>query len=158
MSGAGLSLDADTQAARFAGIPAALKAALGSAFADLAAELQSAIRAKLDGAVVTSRSGRLAASILASSDESRVEAGIDPGMAPYGAALEFGASIPAQLIAAKNAKALAFVVGGQKLFAKQVNRPAVTLPPHSFLRSTLAEFEPQAVARIGAAVSEAIAS
>ena len=64
MSGAGLSLDADTQAARFAGIPAALKAALGSAFADLAAELQSAIRAKLDGAVVTSHSGRLAASSL----------------------------------------------------------------------------------------------
>ena len=158
MSGLGLSLDADRVSARFAGIPAALKAALGPACADLAAELQNAVRAKLDGAVVTSRSGRLAASITASSDEASVEAGIDPGVAPYGAALEFGASIPAQLIAAKNAKALAFVVDGRRVFAKQANRPAFILPPHSFLRSTLAAFEPQAVARLRAAVHVAIAS
>ena len=158
MSGFGLSLNTDALAARFAEIPAALKAALGPACADLAAELQSAIRAKLDGDVVTSRSGRLAASIAATSDETSVEAGIDPSVAPYGAALEFGASIPAQLIAAKNAKALAFVVGGQKMFAKQANRPAFVLPPRSFLRSTLAEFEPQAVARLREAAGEAIAS
>lgn len=148
----------DALAARLAEIPAALKAALGPACADLAAELQSAIRAKVDGDVVASRSGTLATSITAASDESSAEAGIDLDAAPYGAALEFGASIPAQLIAAKNAKALAFMVGGQKLFAKQVNRPAITLPPHSVLRSTLAEFESQAVARLREAVSEAIVS
>jgi hypothetical protein len=158
VSGVGLSLNTDALAARFARIPAALRAALRPALADLAAELQTAVRAKLDGAVVMSRSGTLAASITATSDETSAEAGIDSGVAPYGAALEFGASIPAQLIAAKNAKALAFMVGGQKLFAKQVNRPAFNLPPHSFLRSTLAEFEPQALARLRAAVSEAIAS
>ncbi|MGH7033812.1 MAG: hypothetical protein ACREFL_08800 [Stellaceae bacterium] len=159
MSGLGLSVQgAETLSARLGQIPAALRAALGPAFADLAAELQSNVSAKLDGAVVTSRSGALAASLFAASDESSAETGVDLGAAPYGAALEFGASIPAQLIAAKNAKALAFVVGGQKMFAKQANRPAFSLPPHSFLRSALAEFEPQAVARLDEAVAEAIAS
>lgn len=157
MSGLGIALDADGLSLRFAQIPAALKAALGSAFADLAAELQNSVSAKLDGGVVTSRSGALAASLFAAAEETSAAAGIDLGAAPYGAALEFGASIPAQLIAAKNAKSLAFVVGGQTVFAKRASRPAITLPPHSFLRSALAEFEPQAVARLGEAVAQAIA-
>jgi len=157
VSAAGITVQgADALSARFNDAPARLRAALGLAFADIAAALQDRIAAKLDGEVLQSRSGRLAASIAVSSDETSVGAGIDTGVAPYGPALEFGASIPAQLIAAKNAKALAFPVGGQKVFAGRVNRPAFVLPPHSFLRSVLAELGPQAVAQLRDAASQAI--
>jgi phage gpG-like protein len=143
--------------ARFAQAPAALEAALGPAFADIAAALQERIAAKLDGEVVQKRSGRLAASLAVSSDDSSAGAVIDLSQAPYGAALEFGASIPAQLIAAKNAKALSFVAGGQRVFAKHVSRPAFVLQPHSFLRSALAEIEPLAVSRIREALFQVLA-
>jgi hypothetical protein len=142
--------------ARFAQAPAALEAALGPALADIAAVLQERIAVKLDGEVVQKRSGRLAASIVVSSDDSSANAAIDTAEAPYGLALEFGASIPAQLITAKSARALSFVVGGQRIFAKHVSRPAFVLPPHSFLRSALAAIEPLAVARIRQAVSQAL--
>ena len=156
MSGLGIALKADGISAWFARIPAALRAALGPAFADLAGELQSGVRAKLDGDVVKSRSGALAASLFAASDDSSAQAGIDLDAAPYGAALEFGASIPAQLIAIKNGKALAFAVGGSQVFAKHVTHPAFVLPPHSFLRSALAELAPDALAMLDDAVTEAM--
>jgi phage gpG-like protein len=143
--------------ARFAEMPEALEAALGPAFTDIAAALQERIAAKLDGEVVQKRSGRLAASLTVSSDDSSAGAVIDLSQAPYGAALEFGASIPAQLIAAKNAKALAFLVGGQQVFAKRVSRPAFVLPAHSFLRSALMEVEPFAAARLRTALSRVLA-
>jgi hypothetical protein len=158
VSAVGITIQgADVLSARFDGASVRLRAALGPAFADIAAALEKRIAAKLDGEVLQSRSGRLAASIVVSSDGASAEAGMDTSVAPYGPALEFGASIPAQMIAAKNAKALAFLVGGQKVFAKRVSRPAFVLPPHSFLRSALAELEPQVVARLGDAVSEAMA-
>ena len=74
------------------------------------------------------------------------------------AALEFGASIPAQLIEVKNAKALAFVVGGSQVFAKHVMHPAFVLPPHSFLRAALTDLAPDIIATLGDAVAAAVAS
>jgi hypothetical protein len=143
-------------AARFAEAPQALEAALGQAFADIATALEERIAAKLDGEVLQKHRARLAASLAVSSDDSSAGAVVDLSQAPYGAALEFGASIPAQLIAAKNAKALSFVVGGQRVLAKHVSRPPFVLPAHSFLRSALAEIEPLAAARLRAAVTQVL--
>ncbi len=145
-------------AERLAGLPEALRTRLGTAFAGIAQALQARVSEKLDGAVLRSRTGRLKAAIVAPADGLSASVGIDAGVAPYGAALEFGASIPAQLIAAKNARALAFVVGGSQVFAKHVMHPAFALPPHSFLRSALDEMAPDIHAALDGVVNDAAAS
>jgi hypothetical protein len=145
-------------AARLARLPDALRARLGVAFASIAATLYARVIEKLDGEVVRAGTGRLQSAITQQSDGLSASVGVDTGIAPYGAALEFGASIPAQLIAAKNAKALAFVVAGQQVFAKHVTRPAFVLPAHSFLRSALDEMAPDILAQLGDAVAEAVSS
>ena len=58
----------------------------------------------------------------------------------------------------KNAKALAFVVGGSQVFAKHVMHPAFVLPPHSFLRAALTDLAPDIIATLGDAVAAAVAS
>ena len=149
---------ADAVTARLAGLPDALRARLGIAFADLGAALYARVIEKLDGEVVRTGTGRLKSAITQEVGELSASVGLDTDVASYGAALEFGASIPAQLIAAKNAKALAFVVAGQQVFAKHVVRPAFTLPAHSFLRAALEEMAPDILAQLDAAVAEAVNS
>lgn len=143
---------------KLAGLPDALRQRLAASFALVADALYAQAIENVSGAVVNRRSGKLAAALTESSDESSASLGVDSGIAPYGAALEFGASIPAQLIAAKNAKALAFVVGGSQVFAKHVMHPAFALPPHSFLRSALDDLAPELIAQLDAAVAEALQS
>jgi phage gpG-like protein len=148
----------DALVAKLASLPDALSAQLGAAFALIADQLYAQVEENLSGAVVNSISGKLRAAITEDSDNASATVGLDSDAAPYGAALEFGASIPAQLIEAKNAKALAFVVGGSQVFAKHVMHPAFVLPPHSFLGAALADLAPDAVAMLEDAVAEAIAS
>lgn len=148
----------DALIARLAGLPDALQRQLGAAFGGIADSLYAAVIANLAGAVVASRSGKLQAAIQPASDANSARVGVDASIAPYAAALEFGASIPAQLIATKNAKALAFVVGGSQVFAKHVMHPAFVLPPHSFLRSAFADLAPDMTAALGDAVAAAVQS
>ena len=110
----------------------------------------------LAGDVVNAGNGPLREAITPSSDEHSARVYVSTQAAPYAGALEFGASIPAQLIQIKNGKALAFAVGGSQVFAKHVTHPAFVLPPHSFLRSALADLAPDAVATLDGAVAEAM--
>jgi phage gpG-like protein len=148
----------DALVARLAGLPDALSAQLGNGFGTIAQALYARVIDNLSGAVVNARSGKLQAAVTQDSDNGAATIGIDASVTPYGAALEFGASIPAQLIAAKNAKALAFVVGGSQVFAKHVMHPAFVLPPHSFLRAALADLAPDILATLDDAVAAAVAS
>jgi len=150
--------DADAVVARLAGLPDALRARLGVAFADIGAALYARVQEKLDGEAVRSVTGRLKGAITQEVGEKAASVGLDTAAAPYGAALEFGATIPAQLIAVKNAKALAFVVAGQQVFAKHVMRPTFVLPAHSFLRSALDEMAPDILAQLDDAVAETVQS
>lgn len=147
---------ADALVAWFASRPAALDARLGAAFSGIADALYQRVLGNLAGDAVADRSGKLREAITEASDARSATIGVDSGAVPYAGALEFGASIPAQLIAVKNGKALAFAVGGGQVFAKQVMRPAFVLPPHSFLRRALADFAPEAVATLEDAVVEAM--
>ena len=148
----------DQLIARLAALPAALDAQLGAGLGSIAAALYARVLGNLSGGVVQAKSGALKAAVTQDSDNGSASVGIDPGIAPYGVALEFGASIPAQLIAAKNAKALAFVVGGSQVFAKHVMHPAFALPPHSFLRAALADLAPDILAALEDSVAAAVAS
>jgi len=136
-----VTIESDALAEKLAALPDALRSRLGAGLGTIAAALYARVLDNLSGAVVQSRSGALKAAITVAADNGAVAVGVDSGAAPYAAALEFGASIPAQLIAAKNAKALAFV-----------------LPPHSFLRAALADLAPDAIATLQDAVSVAIES
>ena len=155
MSVLALATNDEGAKARLAQWPDNLSARLSAAFVDIGATLQAAVEAKLDGGAVRAGSGRLRSAVTVAVDESSAAVGLDLAVAPYGAALEFGASIPAQLIAARNARALAFVVGGNKVFAKRAMRPAYTLPPHSFLRTALEETQAGLLVQLNDAVSEA---
>jgi hypothetical protein len=148
----------DALVARLVALPDVLSAQLGNGFGNIAAALYARVLDNLSGAVVNARSGTLQAAVTQASDSGAATIGIDASTAPYAAALEFGASIPAQLIAAKNAKALAFVVGGSQVFAKHVMHPAFVLPPHSFLRAALADLAPDIIATLQDSVAAAVAS
>ena len=147
---------AEALTARFQSRPAALDARLGTAFSGIADALYQRVLGNLAGDAVADRSGKLRDAVTEASDARSAAVGVDSGAAPYAGALEFGASIPAQLIAIKNGKALAFAVGGSQVFAKRVTHPAFVLPPHSFLRRALADLAPEAVATIEDAVAEAM--
>jgi hypothetical protein len=146
----------------FAGRPAALDAQLGPAFAGIAQALYARVLGNLAGDVVKAGSGKLRDAITQDSDARSATIGIGIGVGgdapPYAAALEFGATIPEQLIAIKNGKALAFAVGGSQVFAKHVMHPAFALPPHSFLRAALVELAPDMFAVLDDAVAAAMQS
>jgi hypothetical protein len=100
---------------------------------------------KLSGQVLHKRSGRLARSVRqipatlnGAIVTGRVEAGIvDPrSNAVYAVFHEYGVNHP-WAIEPKTAKALAFEIAGNLVFAKRVTHPG--LQERSFMRSTLAE-------------------
>ena len=141
---------------RLADLPPALASRLAGVVATLAQRLYDRVEANLSGAVLQRRSGRLASSIGLEVDGLAASVGFDPAAVPYGAAQEFGADIRAHLIAARNARALAFVVAGKRVFARRVMFPGAHLPERSFLRSALTDLAPEIGAAIAATVAEAV--
>ena len=147
---------AEALIAWFESRPAALDARLGSAFSGIADALYRRVLDNLAGDAVKDSGGKLRDAVTEASDARSATVGVDGDAVPYASALEFGASIPEQLIEIKNGKALAFAVGGSQVFAKHVTHPAFVLPPHSFLRAALADLAPDAVAMLEGAVVEAM--
>ncbi len=87
-------------------------------------------RAQREGGQTLIDTGRLQNSIDAQAYPDRVEVGTN---VPYAAPLQLGATIPAHVIRARNAKALRFVIGGQVIFRRSVNHPGATIEPREFL-------------------------
>jgi hypothetical protein len=141
---------------RLEAMPAAVASRLGNVIGLLAQSLYEKVEENLSGAVLQSRTGALGRAINLTVDGLSASVGFDADAAPYGAAQEFGATIPAHLIAVKNAKALAFLVGGERVFAKRVMFPGVRLPERSFLRSALSDMTPDIQNQIAAGVAEAV--
>lgn len=115
---------------------------------------------KLSGQVLNRRSGLLSGSIAvksASESGTTISAGAGGGAGvPYAKIHEYGGLIPAHIVVVKNAKALAFSVGGVMRFAKSVQIPDVNMPERSYMRSSLREQAPDGIAQLRAAVREAI--
>ena len=72
----------------------------------------------------------------------------------YAAIHEYGGQTRAHIIEAKNAKALAFQMGGDTIIRKLVHHPGSRMPERSFLRSSLRESRDRILAAIQAAVAE----
>ena len=141
---------------RLGALPQDLASRLAAVVATLAQRLYDRVEENLSGAVLQRRSGRLASSIVQQIDGLSASVGFDPAAVPYGAAQEFGADIRAHLIAAKNARALSFVVAGKRVFARHVMFPGAHLPERSFLRSAMADLAPDIGAAIAATVAETV--
>lgn len=141
---------------RLAALPNDLASRLAGVVASLAQRLYDRVEENLSGAVLQRRSGRLASSITQQVDSLSASVGFDPAAVPYGAAQEFGADLRAHLIAARNARALSFVVAGKRVFAKHVMFPGAHLPERSFLRAALAALAPDIGAAIAASVAEMV--
>lgn len=151
-----ITISAADTLGRLRALPQDLASRLASVVATLAQRLYDRVEDNLSGAVLQRRSGRLASSIVQQVDGLSASVGFDPAAVPYGAAQEFGADLRAHLIAAKNARALSFVVAGKRVFAKRVWFPGAHLPERSFLRSALADLAPDIGAEIAAAVAETV--
>ena len=116
---------------------AAVKTALSLETAALKARVQE----KLSGEVLQVRSGRLRDAVTA-----RIEIDGDVAHAtvavegvPYAAIQEYGGTVHLPEIVAERAKALAFVVKSEQVFAVHARAHDVTIPERSYLRSSLAE-------------------
>ncbi len=143
--------------AKFDAMPRKVHDALLKKVTVLALELEAKVKAKLSGDVLNVRSGALRRSIfeaISDSLTSVIGKVASSGDVKYAAIHEFGGVIPAHEIVPDKAQALAFVIGGKQVFAARVNIPAVTMPQRSFLRSALAEMEPEIVEGLREAVRE----
>jgi phage gpG-like protein len=148
----------DAVAERLRSLPARLHDRVLATMQRLGVELKARIDANLSGAVLHRRTGRLAAAqrVDVTDDGTTIglSAGFDEADVPYGAIQEYGGTTRAHLIEAKNAKALAFTVGGRLVFAKRVQHPGSKIPERSFLRSALAAIAPDALAALTALADE----
>jgi hypothetical protein len=77
-------------------------------------------------------------------------------VAPYVRIIALGGTTRAHVIEAQNAKALAFMAGGQMIFRRKVNHPGSKFIPRPFLQNALAERSEQIKAGMKAAMLEAI--
>jgi phage gpG-like protein len=150
----------DSCSAALAAMPERIRDALSAKSNTLAAALQEKIRQKLAGEALQTRSGALAASIVASIAETPqgIAVRISSTDVKYAAIHEFGGTIPPHQIVPDKAKALAFIIGGKQVFAARVQIPAVTMPVRSYMRSSLAEMAAAIREGLSEAVGEALNS
>ena len=120
--------------------------------------LEARIQRKLSGEILQIRSGALAASISSAigNDEGGTSGSISSAGVPYAAIQEFGGKTAAHDIIAVKAKALAFRVGGDKVFARVVHHPGSTIPSHSYFGSALMEMHDEIESGFKQAILEAL--
>lgn len=148
----------DSCSAALAAMPERIHDALLAKSNALAAALQERIRQKLAGEALQTRSGALAASIIANIAEEPqgIAVRIASTDVKYAAIHEFGGTIPPHQIVPDKAKALAFVIGGKQIFAARVQIPTVTMPARSYMRAPLAEMAAAIREGLSEAVGEAL--
>ena len=149
--------DAD-MAAGLDGLPAATIAAIHAKSGALADRLLARVQQKLGGEAPRTRTGELAASVSVEGPELTSEGVLTSltAAARYAAIQEYGGVTSPHDILPQRAKALAFLAGGQQVFARHVHHPGSHIPERSYLRSSLAELAPGIAAEMKAAVLAAM--
>lgn len=106
---------------------------------------------KLQGQVLNHRSGALGRSIQQQvTTEGDVTEGrvYSSGDVKYAAIHEFGGTTPPHDIFPTNGDALAFMMGGNQVFAKVVHHPGSRIPERSYMRSGLFDMSEEIMAGI----------
>jgi len=138
-------VDVSATVTRIGALPARLRVRLQKAVESGAGRLLAIVQAKLSGEVLKARSGALRSSIRAeiSEDGSAIVARVlSDGSVPYARIQEYGGRVFIPGIVPVNARALAFTYRGRLVFAERAAAHAVDIPERSYLRTSLAEFEP----------------
>jgi phage gpG-like protein len=150
---------ADKLGAKLDDLSPAVLAAVAAKSAALADQLLGLVRQKLSGAVLKPRTGALAASIgvegPAIVGDAVVTTVFSGGDLKYAAIQEYGGVTAAHDILPSRAKALAFLAGGEQVFARIVHHPGSHIPERSYLRASLAEMAAQIEAEMKAAAIDA---
>ena len=153
---------ADTLAARLESLPAAVQAAVRTKAAELAERLRAhVVDDKLSGQVLRSKTGALAASIGADvtiDGDTIIARVFSSGDVKYARIQEYGGQTAAHDIIPNKAKVLAFIAGGETVFARIVHHPGSTIPERSYLRSSLADMAGVITGELKAAVADALAA
>ena len=140
--------------ARLGAMPAGLRTGIARAVTRLGFQLERLVKQKLSGQVLHVRTGVLRSSVNTRVQESAAAVTATVGTnVKYARYHEFGVPHSWE-IRPKSARALAFQVGGQTIFAMGVTHPP--LPERSFLRSALREMQPAIKAGLSAAVGEVV--
>ena len=140
-------------------MPGKLQAALLQKVSMLALKLEERVKRKLSGEVLNVKTGDLRRSIANKVEQSAhavIGTVYSSGDVKYAAIHEFGGTTKAHVIEAVNAKALAFSMGGQQVFAKRVNHPGSKIPERSFLRSSLADMRDEITEGLHRTVAETL--
>ncbi|HEY2710055.1 MAG TPA: hypothetical protein VGI95_18570 [Caulobacteraceae bacterium] len=151
---------ADKLTDRLDDAPATVIAAVAAKSAVLADQLLARVQRKLGGEVLKPRTGALAASIGIDGPkvvgDTVVTTLFSAGDVKYAAIQEYGGVTAPHEILPVRGKALAFLAGGQQVFARVVHHPGSHLPERSYLRSSLAEMAAQIDSELKAAAIEAL--
>lgn len=134
--------DIDALDEQFAAFPTTLQLALLDKANDLSQALLQRVRdGALAGEVLQSRSGALAASLVAelTSGADAIVASLASVDVKYAAIQEYGGTTPPHEILPSKGAALAFLSGGHLQFARRIEHPGSVIPERSYLRSTLAD-------------------
>lgn len=136
----------------------AVQAALAAEAEALRAELEARIRAKLSGELLRVRTGALLESISTDveDDGDALDITAESSGVPYAQILEQGGKTAAHDIVAVKAKALAFVAGGARRFAKVVHHPGSVIKAYAYLSGTLDEMSDEMETRLKEAVLAAL--
>jgi phage gpG-like protein len=106
------------------------------------------VAGKLQGQVLNHRSGALGRSIQTSvrtAGETTTGQVFSAGDVKYAAIHEFGGKTKPHEILPDKADALAFMMGGQQVFAKSVKHPGSVIPERSYMRSGLYDMSDEIV-------------
>lgn len=106
---------------------------------------------KLQGQVLQHRSGALGRSIqeiIETLGQQIIGRVFSAGDVKYAAIHEFGGQTPPHDILPSKAQALAFMMGGEQVFAKIVHHPGSHIPERSFMRSGLFDMADEIIAGI----------
>lgn len=109
------------------------------------------VAGKLQGQVLNHRTGALGRSIqtdVQTSGDTTTGKVFSAGDVKYAAIHEYGGRTAPHDIYPDKAEALAFMIGGQQVFAKHVRHPGSQIPERSFLRSSLNEMADEIFAGI----------
>jgi phage gpG-like protein len=137
-----------------------IKTGTGRRMAQIVFGLSNKIKfEKLSGQVLRNKTGTLRRSITpAVRDSGGIVEGQVATNIEYAAIHEYGGRTKPHDIFPKKGRALAFMMGGKQVIVKSVHHPGSVFPERSFMRSALAEMEPQIRAIFEKAVTEVVSS
>lgn len=153
----------ESVAAELDRMPDVIRQVLSSKLMELGERLKTHIQMdKLSGQVLNVVTGALRRSITRGPVEEIGEglsvAIFSSGDVKYAGIHEFGGQTQPHDIYPKSAEALAFMIGGQQIFAKVVHHPGSKMPERSFMRSSLEEMAPTIVEELQSALQEGMSS